>query len=1173
RHFSVADSIMLRVNFAAVSVMAALMWMLFVVRTANSMRVDPERIAARLRIEQEIEMEKMRGRNRRQLATPKEISISITAPLFSSRLFEYGSDAGDQEVPRSLDVGKKINLINPIRFYGDEYSTVYLLSNGGIGFDSTTRTYRANILPSTSKLIAPFWNRNDLRNGGHIHYREITSGRVLDRGQSEIRYQYDMMVKVKSCLLVTWEKMQPLGAAPLPDDNTNTFQAALFITENRTFANFIYKNIGWTQGAEAGFNKGDGSEYFALPTSGTGNIMYLEEYGNTGIPGEWMFVFGDERVERCKAGIKGDTCDEECAAGEWGADCVSCCHCASGACNAITGECPGGVCTECWLGPPTCQLKKDQCRTSASTQCAHNAISFTDYDKCGEPIQRCQCLTGYEGDGHTSCVDIDECAQPNTCHEKAVCTNTPGRYFCKCAEGFSGDGVSECVASFLYPFEGHQPLPKTKNAKVSWQLKYPIVVFGQSRDRLTIITQGLIALEDVGKIKPSDKLDTMGVHGIAPFFAPIDLSKGGQVFVDETTDSDVLTRATQTVLDNFQDNSFMATSVVTITFVNVTTGTKKGAGNTFQTLLIGGINKLHENITFVQMLYKDLPWSDGAEAGIMSFDESNSILLPGSGTEGIEQLSQLSNIRTPGQWLYRIDSESIHPCTQPNLQPPYCDANSPTLINQRIAAPPPTRPIAPKQPASAHSSIQVVHPSTSGRTFTSTVAPEFVEVPGPRFIQPVLVETVPNRNRSQQPPSLTETNTTLRSTTLTSKQSHSILGGTSTPHIPIISLDSHDIEDIPPDAFDITFPPFITVVPQLFTVQPKSDNDDRPSVQGGTPTIEEIELEPIDLSSEHPGQTTENVRTIQSEQPRRPELVPPQTIPQLPVQTRQPTSSEILTHAETPTVQPTQPVQQIETIGASTSPGDAQSAKTSEEQRTKTVPLNATKLKPPEIDFAHDGEVVAVDPTVLSVAKPVPSSPKQTISSSNEASEPANSIRPLFVFTTPQTRPMPTKPKLVTAQGPSSTSSHGPYDTRNEAKVETSTSNLAVVIPTAIIAVWLLLLAVIALFCCCRKKRAERQFRELYFPNHQIRPLTTGYAVRKGSKHFDASYEDHLEKAARLSSELSAYNQNGRVSLYGSYWNLANSAGTPSSGIPSGSRQSPFPQYNSQQRYTYNGRY
>lgn len=38
--------------------------------------------------------------------------------------------------------------------------------------------------------------------------------------------------------------------------------------------------------------------------------MYLEEYGNTGIPGEWMFELADQHVVRCKIGIKGDTCDE-----------------------------------------------------------------------------------------------------------------------------------------------------------------------------------------------------------------------------------------------------------------------------------------------------------------------------------------------------------------------------------------------------------------------------------------------------------------------------------------------------------------------------------------------------------------------------------------------------------------------------------------------------------------------------------------------------------------------------------------------------------------------------------------------------------------------------------------------------------------------------------------------
>ncbi|KIH50098.1 Nidogen-like protein, partial [Ancylostoma duodenale] len=187
-----------------------------------------------------------------------------------------------------------------------------VLSNGAIGFEANARTYKAGLFPSGARLIAPFWNRNDLRKGGHVYYREVTKGRVLERGQSEIRYQYDRSVHVKSAVIVTWEKMQPLeGTAALPEENTNTFQAALFITDNGTYANFIYSNIGWTQGAEAGFNRGDNSEHYALPTSGTGNIMYLEEYGNTGIPGEWMFELGETRVVRCKQGIKGDTCDED----------------------------------------------------------------------------------------------------------------------------------------------------------------------------------------------------------------------------------------------------------------------------------------------------------------------------------------------------------------------------------------------------------------------------------------------------------------------------------------------------------------------------------------------------------------------------------------------------------------------------------------------------------------------------------------------------------------------------------------------------------------------------------------------------------------------------------------------------------------------------------------------
>ena len=43
---------------------------------------------------------------------------------------------------------------------------------------------------------------------------------------------------------------------------------------------------------------------------------------------------------------------------------------------------------------------------------------------------------------HCSLLDINECLQPNICHDQASCTNTHGSYMCACNEGYSGDGSS-----------------------------------------------------------------------------------------------------------------------------------------------------------------------------------------------------------------------------------------------------------------------------------------------------------------------------------------------------------------------------------------------------------------------------------------------------------------------------------------------------------------------------------------------------------------------------------------------------------------------------------------------------------------------------------------------------------------------------------------------------------
>lgn len=64
------------------------------------------------------------GRPRRQL--PTEINIQVTAPLFTARLYDYGTADGDKQVPPSVDVGMRLELTHPITFYGQKYNEVYV---------------------------------------------------------------------------------------------------------------------------------------------------------------------------------------------------------------------------------------------------------------------------------------------------------------------------------------------------------------------------------------------------------------------------------------------------------------------------------------------------------------------------------------------------------------------------------------------------------------------------------------------------------------------------------------------------------------------------------------------------------------------------------------------------------------------------------------------------------------------------------------------------------------------------------------------------------------------------------------------------------------------------------------------------------------------------------------
>ncbi|PAV89366.1 hypothetical protein WR25_05596 [Diploscapter pachys] len=1092
--------------------------LLLLLTCLSAMRLDPERIATRLRIEREIELDKLealesvnssisRKRGIRQaLGQPKEISIQVTAPLFSSRLYEYGIAAGDVQLPKSLDIGQRIDLTNPIVFFGEEFLTLYILSNGGIGFDQSSRTYKASVLPSEGlKLIAPFWNRNDLRNGGNVYYREVTKGRVLERGQAEIRFQYDKNLKVVSALLVTWEKMQPVGAAALPDENTNTFQAAIFVTENGTFANFIYSNIGWTQGAEAGFNKGDGKTHFALHTSGTGNIMFLEEYGNTGIPGEWMFEFSQNKIIRCKAGIKGNTCDEECGKGEFGVDCEGCCRCTElGACHPVTGECQKGGCTTCWIGS-NCQTRSPECKSqkSSNKKCAPNALSFEDYDRCGEPSQRCRCLSGFQGDGYKMCKDIDECAQPRTCHPNAVCTNTPGKFFCSCKSGYSGDGIKECSLSFLLPNENHHILPKARAARLDWQLKHPLNIFGKVQDKITLSTTGLIGISEL----PNDmkSLSEMsGIEAIAPFYADIDMDRGsGKMTVKEITGNETLDRLTRSINTQYGDTDFLAQSAVIVTLDNVTNGQTSTKGNNLQTVLIGGVDSQQKPKTFVQLLYKDVPWGDTAESGILSGEAQSSILLPGSGTAGMSQLATLSNVKQPGVWIYRIDESSVHSCPKESLAPPYCDHLQPATTTQKYIS----------------NRLPDARANLNEKSESLMLPPDF---DFPRTIKPTFVEK-PKGQAGNARPNAKNAN----------RQKPRPQFG-STPHKPLVSLSDEDFEAIGPDAFEATFPPFVTVIPEIFV-------DDK---KGSKKT------QPLSRSRPLPDFSTDESSQKSTVSPIDRHATQPQH--------RQTTK----TSAFTTTMQPTT---------ESTFPTFSDSF---EETTHRMHKMPSTRMPEPDPETIVVGKVEEQE--TLDSLEPI----TEEFITTTRAIQ-VLTISPKILRTKPTTA-APKKrlpPQIVTAATTPPVIATGDKQEHHAAK-------LAIIIPTGIVAVWLILLCLIASVVCCKKRTTEAQLREIYGPTYAVRPTAYNFKTRNPSNNMDP-YEDHLEKAARLSSEMNAYGQN-RTSLYGSYWNMNNhspssqpTGSSGSSGSGSGQRNgrnhsgggpAPYTTGFNQNRY-YSGRY
>ncbi|CAN1288896.1 Vacuolar-sorting receptor 3 [Linum perenne] len=80
-------------------------------------------------------------------------------------------------------------------------------------------------------------------------------------------------------------------------------------------------------------------------------------------------------------------------------------------------------------GPGRCKINNGGCWHESRDGHAFSACLDVDGGKC-------QCPTGFKGDGGNTCVDIDECKERKACQcPECNCANTWGSYDCSCSEG------------------------------------------------------------------------------------------------------------------------------------------------------------------------------------------------------------------------------------------------------------------------------------------------------------------------------------------------------------------------------------------------------------------------------------------------------------------------------------------------------------------------------------------------------------------------------------------------------------------------------------------------------------------------------------------------------------------------------------------------------------------
>nr|XP_022323656.1 protein mesh-like [Crassostrea virginica] len=199
--------------------------------------------------------------------------------------------------------------------------------------------------------------------------------------------------------------------------------------------------------------------------------------------------------------------------------------------------------------------------------------------------------------------------------------------------------------------------------------------FNHQHSKLTVNTNGVISfLQTVSTYTPDPFPLANDARMIAPFWADIDTTRGGTVWYRETTDKQLLDRATDEVRAYFPKfMKFRASWIFIATWDHVAfygcseDGCSKT--NTYQAVLI--TNGQH---SFTIYNYEEIQWTTGKASGgdattglggtpaQVGFNAGDGIVfytVSASRTNDIVNVDEYSNVNIPGKFVFRIDASDI----------------------------------------------------------------------------------------------------------------------------------------------------------------------------------------------------------------------------------------------------------------------------------------------------------------------------------------------------------------------------------------------------------------------------------------------------------------------------------------------------------------------------------